>query len=191
MTTAKPQQHRRPPRPTIDDQVQGHLTAEEYRAALRWAAGFRVALLAVLALLVVQVGYVGYVVAAQLATQTSLIRPLTQRQKTQLDHMRGVGVTLTSTADMRPAGWAAKLPAALMKCGRVPTCPPYLNSYARYLLRTSPDAIRGVENIQKTGGAALLVALFALFALHEARQWPVWERREMAMQTRRKLKTRR
>lgn len=178
-------------RPTIDDQVAGLITSEEYRRALIWAQVARWTLTALVVLLAVQGLRVAYVVAAQVATQTSLIRPLTPEQRRWIRATGGRGVTLASTAHMRPEGWIGKLPAALQRCQTVKTCPDALNSYARFFMRTSPEAVKARQAAEKTGGAAILAALFGGMALVEARTWPQWERRTMAQITRRKARTRR
>lgn len=190
-TTAKTERRQKPRRPTIDEMTAGLVTGEEYRHALLWARGFRYALLAVLVLLVVQAAQVARVVVVQVVRQTSLVRPLTAEQRQWLRATGGRGVTMQSTANMTPPGWVAALPAAVQRCARVPTCAPYVNQYARFILRTSPEVQRLTRSLQQTGGAALLIAAFGGGAMTEARTWPLWERRQLAALTRRKARTRR
>lgn len=176
---------------TIDDQVAGLVTSEEYRRALIWSRVARWTLTALVLLLALQGLRVVYTVAAQVATQTSLIRPLTPEQRRWIHATGGRGVTLASTAHMRPAGWIGKYPAALTRCQTVKTCPAALNSYVRYFARTSPEAVKARQAAEKTAGAAIFAALFGGLALVDARTWPQWERRTMAQITRRKARTRR
>jgi len=169
---------------TIDERAATMLTGEEYRHVAQWAR--RLTLLAVV-LCVALLGLAvraGYVVGAQLAAQTSLVRPLTAEHRHFLTSTRGVGVTVVSTAHMRPAGWAARMPAALLRCRRVATCPPYVTSFTRFILRTSPDVRRIRGAVEQIGGAAVLIAPFALFASGEAARWGDWERRVQAANTR-------
>lgn len=176
---------------TIDDQVAGLVTSEEYRRALIWAQVARWTLTALVLLLALQGLRVAYVVSAQIAAQTSLLRPLTPEQRRWIRATGGRGVTLASTAHMRPEGWIGKYPAALQRCQTVKTCPPKLNEYAVFFLKTSPEAVKARQAAEKTAGAAIFAALFGGLALVDARTWPQWERRTMAQITRRKARTRR
>lgn len=189
MTQTPPQVPKPQPRALTDEERSvGLLTNLEYVQALRAARSWRrwAGLAAVL--LAGSGSLYGYTLAAQLATQTSLIRPLNPKARQWLEEAHRVSPpTLADLATWRPAGWAAKFPAALQECQKKPACSANLNRYADYL-RHTPELKRRAALVQTTAAPFVLAALLALFATREANDWPSWERRQLAENTRRRVK---